>query len=316
MERKILAVHDGGHHPDDVFGAAMLRGVFGDFEIARTRDARAVEQAWAAVDVGGVDDAAALRFDHHQKGFARKRPNGVPYASAGLVWSRFGAEFAKKALGEGRGHAAQAVAEAVDAELIAHIDAEDSGYAIPAEGRCGISAALDALNPTWLETAGLDKEGRAALHAARFEQAVDLALGMLTRACETAAAEAMAADLVDAAPRLFGGRLMVLDRPGLPWQKLATERDAKLLLAAYPDSGGAQWQLGVVPKKAGSFEARMDLPKAWAGLRSEDLAAVCGVSDAVFCHNGRFVCGAVSKQGAVEMARLALESEGFLAKGE
>lgn len=316
MERKILAVHDGGHHPDDVFGAAMLRGVFGDFDIARTRDPQAVERAWAAVDVGGVDDAAALRFDHHQKGFARKRGNGVPYASAGLVWSRFGAEFAQKVLGRERSGAAQAVAEAVDRDLVAHIDAEDSGYAVPAQGRCGISAALDALNPTWLETSGLDSRGRAALHAQRFEEAVDLALGMLARACESAAAEAMAAGLVDGAPRFFGGRLMVLDRPGLPWQKLATERDPDLLLAAYPDSGGAQWQLGVVPKKAGSFEARMDLPLAWAGLRSEGLAAVCGVPDAVFCHNGRFVCGAVSKQGAVEMARLALESEGFLAKGE
>ena len=31
------------------------------------------------------------------------------------------------------------------------------------------------------------------------------------------------------------------------------------------------------------------LPKAWAGLRNEELAAVTGVEDAIFCHTGRFI---------------------------
>jgi uncharacterized UPF0160 family protein len=56
--------------------------------------------------------------------------------------------------------------------------------------------------------------------------------------------------------------------------------------------------------------ARKDLPLAWAGLRGVDLAAVCGVADAVFCHNGRFIAGAGSLEGALRMAELALASEG------
>jgi uncharacterized UPF0160 family protein len=39
-----------------------------------------------------------------------------------------------------------------------------------------------------------------------------------------------------------------------------------------------------------------------------ELAAVCGVPDAVFCHNGRFIAGAGSLQGALRMAELALAS--------
>jgi uncharacterized UPF0160 family protein len=44
-------------------------------------------------------------------------------------------------------------------------------------------------------------------------------------------------------------------------------------------------------------------------LRGAELAAVCGVQDAVFCHNGRFIAGAGSLQGALRMAELALLSD-------
>jgi uncharacterized UPF0160 family protein len=61
-----------------------------------------------------------------------------------------------------------------------------------------------------------------------------------------------------------------------------------------------------VPVSAESFDARADLPEAWAGLRDADLAAVTGVPDAGFCHNGRFIAAAKSFEGILEMARQAL----------
>jgi len=61
-----------------------------------------------------------------------------------------------------------------------------------------------------------------------------------------------------------------------------------------------------VPVEAGSFTARMDLPKSWAGLRDGELAAVNGVADSVFCHLNLFIGGARSFAGALKMAELAL----------
>ena len=49
-------------------------------------------------------------------------------------------------------------------------------------------------------------------------------------------------------------------------------------------------------------------PKEWGGLRDEALQRVTGVSDAVFCHTGLFLCGAKSKEGAITLARKALEA--------
>ena len=36
-------------------------------------------------------------------------------------------------------------------------------------------------------------------------------------------------------------------------------------------------------------------------------AAVCGVADATFCHNGRFIAAAKTREAALEMARIAVE---------
>jgi uncharacterized UPF0160 family protein len=62
-----------------------------------------------------------------------------------------------------------------------------------------------------------------------------------------------------------------------------------------------------VPVSAESFDARADLPASWAGLRDADLAAVTGVPDATFCHNGRFIAAAKSYEGIRALARLALQ---------
>jgi uncharacterized UPF0160 family protein len=48
------------------------------------------------------------------------------------------------------------------------------------------------------------------------------------------------------------------------------------------------------------------LPKAWAGLRNQELAAVTGVQDSVFCHSNLFIGGARSMEGALRLAELAL----------
>jgi len=57
-----------------------------------------------------------------------------------------------------------------------------------------------------------------------------------------------------------------------------------------------------------TFINRKNFPKPWAGLRDEELANVSGVRDAVFCHRGLFLAVAQSKEGAVKLAQIAVES--------
>ena len=48
------------------------------------------------------------------------------------------------------------------------------------------------------------------------------------------------------------------------------------------------------------------LPQAWAGLTDAALEQASGVPGARFCHNGRFIAVAATREAVLEMARIAV----------
>ena len=118
-----VATHDGSFHADEVFALAALSLLDDALEIVRTRDADRLAAADLRVDVGFASDPATGDFDHHQKGGAGERPNGVRYASFGLVWREYGA---RVCAGDAE------VAERVDQSLVQGIDANDTGQTVVA----------------------------------------------------------------------------------------------------------------------------------------------------------------------------------------
>lgn len=315
-----IATHSGTFHADDVFGVAVLALVFPGHEIVRTRDAAEIARADYVVDVGGVWDAPAGRFDHHQRGFdgARVRKGadgsvaaGEGYAGAGLVWREFGPACVRLLAAE-MGHAlddgtAAKIADDVDASLVRYLDLVDTGAADVAPGIFGLSSQVALLNSNWLEEQGLDARGIARLQSERFHEAMALVERGLRRFVLRSVGQVLAADKVRGAPRVHDGRVLFLADGGMPWTRIVVDEMPDVRLVVYPDSEGRQFQIRTVPATFGSFASRMDLPEAWAGLRDEELAAVTGVSDAVFCHTNLFIAGARSYEGAMRMAAIALE---------
>lgn len=61
-----------------------------DIDLVRSRDSSILAQCDILVDVGGVYDVAAQRFDHHQRGFEEVFGEGgynkTKLSSAGLVY--------------------------------------------------------------------------------------------------------------------------------------------------------------------------------------------------------------------------------------
>lgn len=302
-----IATHNGTFHADDVFGVAVLLLLHPGAELVRTRDAELIAQADFAVDVGGEWDPARGRFDHHQRGFTGARKSGVVYASAGLVWAAHGPALVEQLFGLGDMALAEAVAADLDVELVQHLDKADTGVSHGAPGLFGLSALLSQCNPTWdNRSAASARDGKAAL--AGFHQAMEVTTLLLKSTLDQLRAKHQGVRLVRGAERLLGGAVLVMPRSGLPWDEVVCLEMPDVLFVVYPDSSDAQFQLHVVPVEPYSFKARKDLPKAWAGLRADGLATVCGVADAVFCHNGRFIAGAGSLQGALRMAELAVAS--------
>lgn len=303
-----IATHNGTFHADDVFGVAVLLLLHPQAELVRTRESATIASADFAVDVGGEWDPARGRFDHHQRGFSGARPNGVVYASAGLVWQAFGVRLVAQLIGSEHADPAlaQAVATDLDVELVQHLDRADTGASHGAPGLFGLSALLSQFNTTWDDPAAAGKDGRAAL--AGFHKALEVTTLFIQASLDHSRARHQGAQLVRLADKMLGGAVLVLPRGSLPWTEVVCAEMPGVLFVVYPDSSDTQFQLHVVTVEPNSFVARKDLPRAWAGLRDAELAAVCGVQDAVFCHNARFIAGAASLQGALRMAALALEA--------
>ena len=321
-----IATHSGSFHADDVFGVGILMGVFPSHTLVRTRKQELIDAADFAVDVGGSWDAATGRFDHHQRGFDGARPSvtvdgvtqpGVGYASAGLLWSAFGAAYVQ-AWASGHGHTLNeaAVAEivrSIDHSLVQYLDIVDTGQGDVSPGIFGLSSLIAQLNTHWLEERGMDGKTKAQLQETRFREAIAITRKFLDHAISKKLAQIRAMDTVRNAPRLLDGRVLHLQEGGMPWTHVVVHEMPEVMFVIYPDSDGDQYQIKTVPVEAGSFTARLDLPKPWAGLREQELASVTGVPDSVFCHLNLFIGGARSFEGAVRMADLALAEQAALA---
>lgn len=314
-----IATHSGTFHADDVFGVGVLMGVFPSHTLVRTRKQALIDTADYVVDVGGTWDAATGRFDHHQRGFEGARPAreldgttvpGVGYASAGLVWHEWGAAYVSTwACANGHTLDESALAEivgSIDRSLVQYLDMVDTGQADVSPGIFGLSSLIAQLNTHWLEEKGLDHAARAQLLEDRFREAVAITRKFLDHAISKKVAQLRALETVRNAPRLLDGRVLHLAEGGMPWTHVVVHEMPEVMFVIYPDSEGDQFQIKTVPIESGSFIARLDLPKHWAGLRDAELAAASGVADSVFCHLNLFIGGARSFDGAVQLARLAL----------
>ena len=304
---KTIGTHDGPFHADDAMAVAILSLAFPETTVVRTRDEAELSDCHVVVDVGGVYGPEIDRFDHHQARNAAElaRPNGVPFAAAGLVWRTYG----KLACGVWLAYnepdcvASLDVVAAVDKSLIQAIDAADTGFRLTdgdllIEGirPMSFSRAVSALNPLWNEDNSHSQMDKL------FADAVLMCREQLVRAIAAAAGAADAKSEVLQSPVV--DRVLRLER-FVPWQETVLNLELDVLFAVYPDQTGT-WMVNCCPPEVGSFDKKLPLPEAWAGKRDEELATLTGVADAVFCHPGRFICGAKSKEGALKLAELAL----------
>ena len=309
----IIATHSGKFHADDVWAVTVLDILFPDCTLVRTRDMQKIDAADFAVDVGGIWDAQTRRFDHHQKGFDGARPSGVVYASAGLVWQEYGARCVAKIAECRTGYAissekAQQIACAIDGDLVQYLDMSDTGAARNAPGGYGLSAVVSGFNPTWVdEQQAGDAAAAEALRLAQFRRAMEFVADIMVNAVKYRVGSMRAVEQVRQSERLEEGRLLFLKNGALPWASVVRNEMPKVLFVISYNTTEQRYMIHTVPATVDTFEARKDLPEAWAGLRDEELAAVTGVPDAMFCHNNLFIAAAKSFEGILKMARMALD---------
>ena len=280
MEAQAIT-HGGVFHADDVFSAVLLHKLHPDWCFFRVEDVSDTLMADKLLfDVGGGV------YDHHQQGFSESRPSGVKYAAFGLLWRSFGMELLKKCDVADM----ETAFDLFDSGLVSSVDAHDNGQwernSIPS---VTVSHLIAGMNPLWNEEP--DYNGA-------FLRAFTLAETIFDRELGRCAALAAAKNvIVIAAGKAEHG---VLELPFyIPWQKdwlIGANCHEPIRRVIYPSLRGG-FCISCVDRSEENL-----FPKAWAGLRSSELALATGIESALFCHPGRFLCAAEYIEDARKVA--------------
>lgn len=311
--RAVIVTHAGPFHADELFGVAVLLDLF------RARRPRAVRvrrdrlserlEGWrrqgcevvACVDIGERDDAAAGFYDHHQRGFAAARPNGLAYASFGLVWRAHGPAWLAQEMAAGA--LSEEAAATVDRILVQTIDASDTGAtffeAATTVGHAPILPATVSVLAGWR----VPTSGESKVYDAAFRRSIRWAGEVLRGAARAALEEAVAGQAIAAADD--GGPVVVLERP-MNWFHHARPHHRFVI---FPGDDETLWYLQAVPSAGAASVPRIALPAAWGGLRGSALAEVTGVAGAIFCHVGCWIAGAASRAEAERLVAIALSNQ-------
>lgn len=293
--------HNQGFHADDVMAYAILKEVLTQqgetWTLERTRDMEIIQKGDIVFDVGEEYDPARNRYDHHQRGRAGSRENGVLYASAGLVWKHFGKELCMN----------ETVWKSVDRGLFQELDAIDNG-----QDYFGSINFPDAeytslaIHIAHFEPMTLGKKTPEELMIG-FEQASEFARGILTRMIKNV--EFFESAFLEASEIYKNSedkQILIFQknyaRP--TWKRLSEFPEP--VFAVYYNNKYNDWKVESIPVTPITFEARKLAPESWRGLQQEDLRRESGVSDAKFCHPSGFLMGAESFEGAIQLAKKAL----------
>ena len=292
-----IGTHNGRFHSDEVFAVALLKSLNPEAEVIRSRDLKVLEGCDIVVDVGGEYSPALRRFDHHQQGGAGTRANGVPYSAFGLVWKEFGLDYCQ---------GNETAWLRLDKGFVSSFDAYDNGFKTyqmtVADARVvELQDVFDNyLNPN------LDESAELANFDKQFSEALKLATQILERVTKRKIAEVASEQyFYEAWQSSPDKRFVVLEKFATSGER--AEDMPELLYTVFCAPNGT-WNIRAVPKEKGSYETKKPLPKQWEGLRDEEFEAVSGVKGAAFCHNNLHLCGAYTKEAALELLKMALDS--------
>lgn len=324
----------------------MLRTLpaYKDSPLVRTRDLEVLKTCHTVVDVGGEYDVAAKRFDHHQREFNTTFPGrATKLSSAGLVFMHMGKSIIANATGltEGSDECARLHEKLYD-DFIEAFDANDNGISAYDTGKLQDMGINKRFNDRGFSIASVvnrfnyahDNVGAAAENdkTAEEQQAEEDARFLKASAFTGTqfsselddtfrswlpARKIVAEVFAKRSQYDSQGRILVLPfrKEGLPYHdhlySLEEEEGTgnKVLYTLFAENGqpDSKWRIRAVSRSAEGFELRKPLPEKWRGVRDAELDKVADIPGCIFVHASGFIGGNKTYDGALAMAKKALE---------
>lgn len=302
MKKTNFFTHGGFFHADEVtaYAACILAGAVPNDHsgLVRLTDLSGpCPENGIVADIYHVYDPMQLRFDHHQ-GFFPRNGNGIPYASAGLVWATYGFEAANQVVSAdeaGRMKPSiseiEAIAARVDLTLIQGIDAHDADNAYTVTATCSggevrvvtISHLIAGMNTADIRD--------AAAQDAAFKLAANFIVGIL-RSHILAAAKFVEARKRFSEIAQVDGQVIILreNMPWRDWREIVAEIAPKAIYVIHPSGHpGNPWSMTAVTTTPESRECIKPIERPF------------WFQD--FIHQGKWIAGG---QSIEELRRLAI----------
>jgi uncharacterized UPF0160 family protein len=345
--RQWLTRPSGHFHADEALAVFLLRllPAYASSPLVRTRDPSVLSSCHTVVDVGGEYDPSPERnrYDHHQREFDVAFPgHATKLSSAGLVYLHFGRAIIAQQTGlSEESEEVSTLWNKVYADFIEAFDANDNGisaFATADLNKAGLKKKFEDKNFSIASVVGRynslhrSQAGSGAKTTEELQAAEDDSFArasaftgeqFLLTLTDYHLSWLPARAIVHAAyaSRLHDsptGQILVLPHRegGLPWASHLYEleneqvpKQQEILYVLFPENGDSdsKWRVRAVSVQNGGFDNRKDLPNAWKGLRDEQLSEVSGIPGCVFVHASGFIGGNKTKEGALEMAKKAIE---------
>lgn len=339
-----ICTHSGGFHCDEALAIGMLKLLpeFQNSVVVRSRSSEVHDACSIVVDVGGIHDHSKRRYDHHQRSFNSEFEDvtlgadtgfKTKLSACGLVYKYYGKKIVnviREACGapEETPELADKIWKRVYAGFVEHVDGIDNGIKAFAGGEPNynvsttLSSRVGSLNPAWNEPSSNEVRNAQFQKAMMLTQRefIEKVEGLYKswlparQIVERAVLANIDAYKKRAAPdsaSAADSRILVLDE-FCPWIDhmfdLEEEHGIKgrFIYCIFPDSSGGA-RVRAVPDEPGSFGNRKALPEPWRGVRDADLSSLIGIEGAVFVHNSGFIGGNKTFEGALQMARVAVD---------
>lgn len=337
----IIGTHNGHFHADEALAVYLLKllPTYRKSTIVRTRDSEVLKTCDVVCDVGAVHDHKLSRYDHHQRGFNATFPGRLTkLSSAGLVWMHYGKAVINQVTGIDENSAdAEVLWNKIYDDLIEAFDANDNGISVYdsqsvrnaglekkfSDKGFSMASVVNRYNYAGVNSSE-DKAKSQDEEDARFKKASafvgeQFMLELQDKRRNWLPARALIKKAFeDRIQHDSKGRILIIPQTedgGAPWadhlysfeQEHGVQGQVLYVLFAENGEKGSKWRIRAVSVDKDSFENRKGLPEAWRGVRDEDLSGAAGIPGCVFVHASGFIGGNTTFEGALEMAKKAVD---------
>lgn len=259
VHMKNFYTHGGFFHADEVTAYAILSLARVCDNFVRLTDISNIPDDGIVGDIGREWNPLLDRFDHHQGFYTRD--NGMPLATAGMVWQKYGlVAIVNTIKGLSHKHAGR-VFEIVEKNLIEGIDAHDADNAFSVSATCsGGNVRVLTLSQI---VAGMNTDDVSDVMAQDyvFKCAFVFVIDVIRTAIRSAHDLCLAEDkFMDTAQ--FKGKYIVLPEP-MPWREIVCEKYPEVLYVVHPSSHpGSEWALLATPLSPETRELKRPIERS------------------------------------------------------